>query len=195
MTKIDIILSDRKTISVEIKRDLKVIVRAPKGMKRAEIERFIDNKTGWIEEHLERMRERNESDFKKAKPLLEEEIEELKKRAQTIIPPKVEVYAKLLKVNFSNIAFRSQRTIWGSCTSRGNLSFNCLLALCPDDVIDYVIIHELCHRKHMNHSKNFWAMVERYCPEYRNQKAWLKENGCALLWRLRTKHTNGEKKA
>ena len=77
-----------------------------------------------------------------------------------------------------------QKTLWGSCTPDGNLSFNCLLMLAPEDVRDYVVVHELCHLKHLNHSHAFWNAVERALPDYRNQKKWLKENGHTLLARL-----------
>ena len=71
-----------------------------------------------------------------------------------------------------------------SCSGKGNLNFNCLLMLFPDEVIDYVVIHELCHRKHMNHSAEFYSEVERVCPEYRKCRNWLKEHGGVHLRRL-----------
>ena len=69
----------------------------------------------------------------------------------------------------------------------GNLNFNCLLMLCPPEVLDYVVVHELCHRKHMNHSRAFWAEVERVLPDYQMRRNWLKEHGGALVERLRPK--------
>lgn len=87
-------------------------------------------------------------------------------------------------ISFGRITIRSQHTRWGSCSADGNLSFNCLLMFAPESVQDYVVVHELCHRKHMNHSPAFWAEVEKVLPDYRLQKAWLKEQGTSLLARL-----------
>lgn len=187
MEQIKIIRSNRRTIAVEIKRDLRVIVRAPVWMKQADIEKFIKEKTPWIYKHLELMKARNavKAEEGEIKAFTEEEIRALGEQALTVIPPKVEALAQVLGVSYGKITIRNQRTRWGSCSSKGNLNFNCLLMLCPDDVVEYVIIHELCHRKHMNHSKEFWATVETYCPDYKKRKAWLKENGNKWIRRLR----------
>ena len=80
-------------------------------------------------------------------------------------------------VKYGRITVRRQKTRWGSCSSKGNLNFNCLLMLCPDFVVDYVVVHELCHLKQMNHSERFWAEVERVLPQYKEARKWLKENG------------------
>lgn len=156
-------------------------------MKQADIEKFINEKSPWIEKHLEIMKTRNASESEKGqvKAFTEDEIRELEKKALASIPPKVEAVAQALDVSYGRITIRNQRTRWGSCSSNGNLNFNCLLVLCPDEVTEYVIVHELCHRKHMNHSKEFWTMVEKYCPDYKRQKTWLKENGNELIRRLK----------
>ena len=78
----------------------------------------------------------------------------------------------------------NQRTRWGSCSSKGNLNFNCLLMLCPEDVRDYVVVHELCHRKELNHSPRFWAEVAKVLPGYAVQRKWLKESGGTIIRRL-----------
>ena len=87
-------------------------------------------------------------------------------------------------VDYGRITIRAQHTRWGSCSAQGNLNFNCLLMLTPDDVKAYVVVHELCHRKEMNHSARFWAEVERVLPGYRESRRWLRENGGALICRL-----------
>ena len=92
-------------------------------------------------------------------------------------------------VRFGRITIRAQKTRWGSCTSSGNLNFNCLLMLTPPEVIDYVVVHELCHRLHMDHSPAFWQEVERWYPDYRPWKNWLREYGSQLIGRM----TAGEK--
>ncbi|MDD6800936.1 MAG: SprT family zinc-dependent metalloprotease [Firmicutes bacterium] len=162
--QIEIIRSNRRTVALEINRDLRITVRAPMRMKQADIEKFINEKSPWIEKHLEIMKTRNASESEKGqvKAFTEDEIRELEKKALASIPPKVEAVAQALDVSYGRITIRNQRTRWGSCSSNGNLNFNCLLVLCPDEVTEYVIVHELCHRKHMNHSKEFWTMVEKY---------------------------------
>lgn len=87
-------------------------------------------------------------------------------------------------MSFGRISYRFQRTRWGSCSARGDLSFNCLLLLCPPEVLDYVVVHELCHRRHMDHSGRFWAEVAVMLPDYQARRAWLREHGPALMARL-----------
>jgi len=87
-------------------------------------------------------------------------------------------------VTYGRITIRNQKTRWGSCSSKGNLNFNCLLMLAPPEVLDYVVVHELCHRMEMNHSKRFWSLVETVLPDYREQEKWLKGEGAVLLRRM-----------
>ncbi|MEE0435292.1 MAG: M48 family metallopeptidase [Peptococcaceae bacterium] len=81
------------------------------------------------------------------------------------------------------LTIRTQRTRWGSCSAKGAISLNALLMLAPETVRDYVVVHELCHLKEMNHSSRFWAEVARVLPTYARERDWLKENGYALLKR------------
>ena len=90
-------------------------------------------------------------------------------------------YAPLVGVSYGRITIRCQRTRWGSCSSKGNLNFNCLLMLAPPEVLDCIVVHELCHRKEMNHSQRFYAEVLRVMPDYRERYKWLKENGHMLM--------------
>ena len=85
---------------------------------------------------------------------------------------------------YGRVTVRCQRTKWGSCTSQGNLNFNCLLMLCPPEVIDSVVVHELCHRKEMNHSPRFWAEVEKILPDYKISRKWLKDHGEVIMRRM-----------
>ena len=101
-----------------------------------------------------------------------------------MIPERVSYFAPQVGVTYGNITIRSQRTRWGSCSSKGNLNFNCLLMLVPREVLDYVVVHELCHRKEVNHSPRFWAEVERILPDYKIRQTWLKDNGSQLIGRL-----------
>lgn len=115
-----------------------------------------------------------------SKPL-SPEITELKAKAKEELPAIVKKYASLMGVNYNRITIRHQKTRWGSCTKTGNLSFNCLLMKMPETVRDYVIVHELAHRKELNHSTKFWTIVAEYCPWYKDSKQWLKENGKGLM--------------
>ena len=109
------------------------------------------------------------------------EILELTAKAKEELPAIVKKYAELMDVTYNRITIRHQKTRWGSCTKTGNLSFNCLLMKMPENVRDYVIIHELAHRKELNHSTKFWAVVSEYCPWYKEAKQWLKDNGQELM--------------
>lgn len=109
------------------------------------------------------------------KKFTETEIAELKKLAKKYIPDRVAYYAALIPVSYGRIAIRCQKTRWGSCSQKGNLNFNCLLMKLPPEIIDYVVVHELCHRLQMNHSRLFWTEVEKVLPDYKKRRKWLKE--------------------
>ena len=93
-------------------------------------------------------------------------------------------YAEKLGVSYGRITIRNQRSRWGSCSGKGNLNFNCLLMLAPPEVLDSVVVHELCHLRQMNHSERFYAEVLRVFPDYWRCHRWLKENGGALMQRM-----------
>ena len=173
-----LIRSDRKTVSIQIKPDGTILVRAPRRMARQQIEVFVRSKSDWIEKHLSAM------PYAASPPLSEEELSAIRKKAREIITARVSYFAPIVGVGYGRISIRTQRTRWGSCSAQGNLNFNALLALAPEEVVDYVVVHELCHRREMNHSERFWSLVEDVLPEYRGAKGWLKDNGGALLARL-----------
>lgn len=180
MVNFELIRSARRTIAVEI-RNGRVIVRAPQRMSKAEIERFVASKADWINKHLEAAMQLQDVP---AQPFTAAEIQQLADAALQDIPQRVRKYAAIIGVTVGRITIRNQKTRWGSCSSKGNLNFNCLLMLCPEDVRDYVVVHELCHRKELNHSPRFWNEVARVMPDYAVRRKWLKENGGALIRRL-----------
>jgi hypothetical protein len=104
-----------------------------------------------------------------------------RQKAREIISSSVQYWSSQMGVRYGRIAIREQRTRWGSCSQKGNLNFNWRLVLAPPEVRDYVVIHELCHLSHLNHSREFWARVEKFCPDYREQRRWLRENGHTLI--------------
>ena len=177
-----ILRTKRKTISIELKDD-GLLVRAPKRMSNRDIRAFVLLKKDWIEKHQKIIEERREL-LKQYPIYTEDELKVLAKKAKDIIPAKVKHYAEIVGVSYGRITIRCQKTRWGSCSSKGNLNFNCLLMELPDKIIDSVVVHELCHRKHMNHSKAFYDEVESVFPEYKKCRKWLKENGHIYLIRL-----------
>lgn len=180
MEGFELIRSARRTIAVEI-RNSRVIVRAPLRMSKAEIERFVASKAGWINKHLEAAKQRQ---YTPVQPFTAAEIQQLADAALQDIPQRVRKYAVIIGVTVGRITIRNQKTRWGSCSSKGNLNFNCLLMLCPEKVRDYVVVHELCHRKELNHSPRFWNEVARVMPDYVERRKWLKDNGAVLIQRL-----------
>lgn len=181
--KIEVIKSRRKTIGIEIKQDLRVIVRAPYGMTRAEIDSFINKNMNWIETHYLKLQEKKEHQDS-VRRLTQGDMKALADRAMKVIPERVAHYAPIVGVTYGKITIRNQKTRWGSCSSKGNLNFNCLLMLMPIEVIDSVVVHELCHRKEMNHSKAFYQLVYKAYPEYDQWHGWLKEHGGEIMRRM-----------
>ncbi len=179
----EIIRSNRRSMSIEIKQDGRIIVRVPNRVSNRDIKRFIEDKWDWIENTLSKIEEINQN-REEVEPFDETELLRIKKQAKREIPVLVDMYAKQLGVTYGRISIRAQKTRWGSCTFEGNLNFNCLLILLPERVMRYVVVHELCHRKEMNHSKRFWNEVAKILPDYKELRKILKEEGGQFLDRL-----------
>ena len=177
-----IIRSNRKTLSLQVNSE-GVIVRAPLTASDADINAFILNHKEWIDKNLEKLSCR-QKELAALDPITLQDINELADKAMEVIPERVRYYAQKIGVTYGSITIRNQRTRWGSCTSNGNLNFNCLLMLAPPQVLDSVVVHELCHRKEMNHSDRFYAEIYRVYPEYDKWNKWLKENGPTLISRM-----------
>lgn len=191
MIDYEIIYSKRKTISIEITPEGKVLVRSPKRVPEKEIKDFLEAKEDWVLKHLRCIQQ--EQEYRASiEPLSEEEIKALKDSAKFYFPQKVEEYAKLMGVTYGKITIRFQHSLWGSCSSKGNLNFNCLLMRLAPELRDYVIVHELSHRKHMDHSAAFWKTVEKVLPDYGIRRQTLREKGHALM--LSAKKTKDIKK-
>ena len=178
----EVIRSNRKTITAAIRQN-KLIIHAPLNATNEEINRFMLENKRWFDVHLARAQARE-----KAKEgihrLTPDGIQALANRALEVIPERVAHYASLIGVTYGRVTIRNQRSRWGSCSNKGNLNFNCLLMLTPSEVVDSVVVHELCHRKEMNHSERFYAEVLRVFPDYWAQDKWLKENGDILMTML-----------
>lgn len=174
----DIIRSRRRTMAAQIKGG-RLIVRAPLFATDAEIHNFVQKHRRWAEKHLAEAQA-----LDAIEPLTMDELRDLAQQAKAVIPQRVATYAPLIGVDYGRITIRTQHSRWGSCSSKGNLNFNCLLMLTPPEVLDSVVVHELCHRKEMNHSPKFYAEVLRVCPDYQKCRNWLKDHGPSLMRRI-----------
>ena len=176
-----VLRSRRKTLSLEITPAGEVLLRAPLRASNAALRAFAESRREWIVRHLALWETRQAS----AQPrLTPEEAAELREEARALFPRRAAHFAPLLGVEYGRVTVRGQHSRWGSCSARGSLSFNYLLLLAPPEVLDYVVVHELCHRREMNHSKRFWALVESQVPDWKAKRAWLREHGQALMARL-----------
>ena len=171
-----VIRSDRKSVALQLKGE-QILVRAPRSMSEGAIRQFVDKHREWINARQQAIR-------KATGPLFtDEELEDMKSVARGLLHERLEYYAPIIGVRYNRVTVRCQKTKWGSCSGKGNLNFNCLLAMVPREVLDYVVVHELCHLKQMNHSKKFYREVERVLPDHRARRAWLKKNGGVLMRR------------
>lgn len=177
ISNVMIIRARRKTVSIRIRHDGTVEVRAPLTMAAKDIDALLREKSGWIESH-------RRTETASEPPLMPEDIQTLACRAKEVIPERVAYFGAKMGVTYGKITIRNQTGRWGSCGTNGNLNFNCLLMLAPEAVLDYVVVHELAHRIHMDHSRAFWQEVEKILPDYRQCGKWLRENGGALIARM-----------
>lgn len=180
---VTVIKSKRKTWAVSVEENGEVLLKIPLFATEADINRILDEKSDWIAAHYKKRQ-----DMLKKRPvstLAPAQREALKKRyvqaAKEYIPKRAAYYRQFTGGEYTRITIREQKTRWGSCSSRGTLSFNWKLMLAPPTVLDYVVVHELCHLKHMDHSREFWAAVENVMPDYKEKRKWLKEHGCELV--------------
>ena len=175
--------SRRPTISGQITPDQKLLVKAPAYTSIKEVEEFLREKRDWIIKQINRTKVTSQQAAQMG-ILSDKEIRKLKRDAKKIIPERVEYYAKLSGITYNRIFIRLQKSRWGSCSVEGNLNFNALLALMPLEVLDSVVVHELCHRRHMDHSKAFYDEVLKIFPDYKKWDKWLKQNGAAYQLRV-----------
>lgn len=178
-----VIRSRRRTLALEIRRDGQLVVRAPNRLSERRIRQFVESRADWIEAHLQKSAAAAEA-AEAAGRFTPAEKAAMIEWARRLIPERVRVFAPQVGVTVGAVSIRTQKTRWGSCSRAGNLSFNALLTQAPPDVLDAIVVHELCHRKHMDHSAAFYREVRRVLPDYDRRIRWLRENGAVLLRRM-----------
>lgn len=177
---VDVVYSKRRTIGLEVQADGKVLIRVPEGITKKALMDFVNERQEWIVEKWFLVEIRRQRKAARPKADYEEnpEVEAFYRRAaRKKIVERTAWYAKIMGVTYGRISIRAAKTRWGSCSGEGNLNFHWKLILMPPEILDYVVVHELAHRKQMNHSALFWAEVGKVLPDYKARRAWLKENG------------------
>ena len=167
-----LIRSDRRTLSMELSPEGELILRAPRRMPLSHIENFIASHEKWILEHREKIRRR--ADFDRAHFATEEQIEALIARAKEILPEKTEYWAKVMGVTPAGVRINRAQKRFGSCSAENRIAYSYRLMAYPEEAIDYVVVHELSHIRHKNHSPDFYAFIARFLPDYRRREAILK---------------------
>ena len=165
----EVIYSDRRTLSLSVK-DARLIVRAPRRTSREKIEKAIEAHLSWIEKQMAKQEEKRKNH---PEPSVAEEAE-LRKLAKEILPAKTEHYAKMMGLKYGRITITGAKTRFGSCSSKSNISYSYRLMSYPEAAIDCVVVHELAHLVEMNHSKDFYGIVESVLPDYKERAKLLK---------------------
>lgn len=178
-----LIRSSRKSCSISIDGEGQITVRVPFHLSEKEISRLLVEKRLWIiKKYLETEKRRAE---RPVSDLTDAQRDALEKRyvaaAKEYFPKRVAYFLQFTGGSCERISIRDQKTRWGSCSARGTLSFNWRLMLAPPAILDYVVVHELCHLTYMNHSPAFWEKVESVYPDYRAARQWLKDHGHELV--------------
>lgn len=166
---INIIRADRKTISLSVDDNLQAVVRAPYGMSDKQIREYVENNSSWLEQAVVR-KKRQLQRF----DISDEEKKKLKALAEEIIPKRVKYYSSLMCLVPESVKITSAKKRFGSCSGRNSLCFSFYLLSYPMEAVDYVVVHELAHIRHHNHGREFYALVEKYMPDYKQRERLLK---------------------
>lgn len=166
-----VIRSDRKTLAVQVRPGGEILVRVPRRLRMEQIRRFVWENREWIRKKTAESQKVSDA----GETYTPEERARLRKQAGEILRLKADYFARLMGVKYNRIFIKEQKTVWGSCSAKGNLNFNWKLILAGPDQLEYVVVHELAHLKEMNHSPAFWREVEKVLPDYRERRKRLKE--------------------
>lgn len=166
-----LIRSSRKTLALEVSSEGEVIVRAPNKAPLVTVEAFVHNHEAWLEKALARQGER----LARHPNPTPEEIEKYREQANALLPERVAHFANIMGVTPTGVRITGAKKRFGSCSPKNALCFSLYLMQYPPDAINYVVVHELAHIVHHNHSASFWATVEAYMPDYKRRRALLKQ--------------------
>ncbi|MCR5484230.1 MAG: M48 family metallopeptidase [Clostridiales bacterium] len=169
---VKIVRSDRRTCAIQIDRDLTVVLRLPKNYPESRIPELLRQYDAWIKKHIEIMRLKNEA--RTEYELTDDDIKRLTELARRVIPEKVKHYSKIMGLTPTGVKITSAHSRFGSCSGKNSLCFSYILMRYPDEAIDYVVVHELAHIKHHNHSRSFYSLVGKYMPDYREREKLLR---------------------
>ena len=167
MESYELIRSHRRTLALEITRDCRVLVRAPLRLSQAKIDAFVESHAAWIETHLEQQRQRMAST---PPPPTQADIAALKAKARAVLPEKVAYWSEKMGIRPTGLKITTARKRYGSCSGKNSLCFSCFLMDCPEEAIDLVVVHELCHIQEKNHGPAFYALLARYLPDHKERK-------------------------
>lgn len=160
-----------KTLSLHIDETLQVVVRAPRWVPKAEVDRFVLTHESWIQKATERQRRRNEQEAQ----LTEKRITELKALAKAELPRRTAYFAKIMGVTPKSVKITSAKKRFGSCSGQNGICYSWRLMLYPKEAVDYVVVHELAHIRQKNHSPAFYREIEKILPDYKARAKLLKD--------------------
>lgn len=163
--------SKRRSLSLVIRREGTLLVRAPYGFPDKKIRQAIEEHGEWITKHTEIAKRKND----RFSSLTEDDIQRLKKEAKSVLPEILSRYSKIMGLNYEKVTITSAKTRFGSCSASGNIALSWRLMCYPKEAQEYVVVHELAHRRYMDHSRDFYALIEQVLPDYKARKKLLKE--------------------
>ena len=173
MEAYELIRSRRRTLALEVTADGRLLVRAPLRCAQGRIDAFVTAHDAWIERHLKLQREK--AAHRPPAPTAAE-IEALKARARAELPEKIARWSEKMGVAPTGFKVTAARKRYGSCSAKNSLCFSCFLMNCPEEAVELVVVHELCHTREKNHGPGFYALLERYLPDWRERKKLLSMN-------------------
>lgn len=160
-----VIRSNRKSVAIQVGVDCSITVRAPLRISQKEIDNIMQDKKEWLEKAIISQREKS----KNAKTYTDDEIKLLRAKAKEVIPKKVEYYSAIMGVKPTAVKINSAKKRYGSCSGENSLNFSLYLMDKDERFVDYVVVHELAHIKHHNHSKDFYRFIEGFMPDYKER--------------------------
>lgn len=172
LMKYKVIRSDRKTLSIEVNKNCEIIVRAPKKCDDKTIEAFAKKYEAWVQRAVQKTEERRKNAEKYA--INEADREKYMALARKVLPEKTAYWGRIMGLEPSYVKITAAQKRYGSCNSKNGICYSYRLMAYPEKAIDYVVVHELAHIKHKNHGKEFYALIEKYLPDYKERERILK---------------------